>query len=89
MEDELMLVLSRKAGQKIVIGDGITVVVNRISGNRVSVGVEAPPEMHIVRGELQGREGVERPNSPSPVTDFHSAQPPIVESRSVNQPWRS
>ena len=48
-----MLVLSRKVGESIKIGDGITIVVNRISGNRVTLGLEAPREMRIVRGELK------------------------------------
>ncbi len=48
-----MLVLSRKAGQKIMIGDGISVVVNRVAGNRVAIGIEAPQGVRILRGELQ------------------------------------
>ena len=47
-----MLVLSRKAGERIVIGDSITLVVNRITGTRVSIGVEAPGDVRIMRGEL-------------------------------------
>jgi carbon storage regulator len=47
-----MLVLSRKAGERIRIGDDITIVVNRVVGSRVSVGIEAPPNVRIVRGEL-------------------------------------
>ncbi|HEX5443327.1 MAG TPA: carbon storage regulator [Pirellulales bacterium] len=47
-----MLVLSRKVGEKLVIGDGIVVTINRIVGQRVSVGVEAPPHVRIVRSEL-------------------------------------
>lgn len=47
-----MLVLSRKVGQQIKIRDDITIVVQRISGNRVSIGIEAPPECPILRGEL-------------------------------------
>jgi carbon storage regulator CsrA len=48
-----MLILSRKVGEKIVIGDGITVVVSRVSGDRVTLGFEAPPEVRILRGELR------------------------------------
>lgn len=48
-----MLVLSRKVGEKIVIGDNITLVISRIAGNRVSVGIEAPDDVHIMRGELE------------------------------------
>ena len=47
-----MLVLSRKIGEKLVIGDNITVVVSRVAGNRVTLGIEAPSDVRIVRGEL-------------------------------------
>lgn len=47
-----MLVLSRKVGQRIVIDDRITLVINRIAGNRVTIGIEAPDDVHIMRGEL-------------------------------------
>jgi carbon storage regulator CsrA len=48
-----MLILRRKVGEKIVIGDGIVVVVTRVSGARVTLGIEAPSAVHIVRGELR------------------------------------
>jgi len=48
-----MLILSRKVGEKIVIGDGITVVVSRVAGDRVTLGFEAPPDVRILRGELR------------------------------------
>jgi carbon storage regulator CsrA len=48
-----MLVLSRRIGEKLVIGDQITVTINRVSGNRVSLGIEAPPHVRVVRSELQ------------------------------------
>ena len=48
-----MLVLSRKKGEQIRIGDDIVITVHRVSGNRVSLGIEAPGSCRIVRGELQ------------------------------------
>jgi len=74
-----MLVLSRKAGERIRIGDNITIVVNRVVGSRVSVGIEAPPNVRIVRGELElfvddgaGREArVEKTASPVPMDAHH------------------
>jgi carbon storage regulator CsrA len=48
-----MLVLSRKTGEKIVIDNRITIVVNRISGNRVTLGIDAPSDVHVLRGELE------------------------------------
>lgn len=48
-----MLVLSRKVGERILIGDNVTITVVRILGGNVRLGVEAPPEMAIVRQELK------------------------------------
>jgi carbon storage regulator CsrA len=47
-----VLVLSRKVGQHLVIGGGIVVVVKRIAGHRVTLGIEAPGTVKIIRGEL-------------------------------------
>ena len=48
-----MLVLSRKEGERISIGDNITLIVSKVSGNRVTIGIEAPRDVKVVRGELQ------------------------------------
>jgi len=50
-----VLVVSRKVGQRILIGDKITVTVVKVSGGGVRIGVEAPPEMSIIREELAER----------------------------------
>jgi len=50
-----MLVLSRKVGERILIGDNISVTVVRITGGGVRLGVEAPPDMAVIRQELKGR----------------------------------
>ena len=51
-EENQMLVLSRKAGEQIKIGDDVTIVVRRVAGNRVTIGVDAPEEVRVLRGEL-------------------------------------
>ena len=48
-----MLILSRKPNQEIVINDNIRIVVTKVSGNRVSIGIEAPADMPILRGECR------------------------------------
>ena len=48
-----MLVLSRKAGERICIGEDISVTVVRISGGGVRIGIEAPKEMPVIREELK------------------------------------
>ena len=47
-----MLVLSRKVGDKLVIDGNITVEVVKISGNRISLGIVAPSNVKVLRGEL-------------------------------------
>jgi carbon storage regulator len=47
-----MLVLSRKVGERILIGDKIAVTVVKLGHGGVRIGVEAPEEMAIVREEL-------------------------------------
>lgn len=48
-----MLVLSRKSGQKLQIGDNITVTVLEVHGNVIRLGIEAPRDVRILRGELE------------------------------------
>jgi len=48
-----MLILSRKPREEIFIGDHIRLVIHQISGNRVSLGIQAPREVPVIRGELQ------------------------------------
>ena len=47
-----MLVLSRRVDERIQIGDDITIVLVRIQGEQVRIGIEAPREVVIARSEL-------------------------------------
>ena len=47
-----MLVVSRKVGERILIGDNISIMIVRIGPNTVRVGIDAPRDMNIVREEL-------------------------------------
>ncbi len=47
-----MLVLSRRESETLVIGGQILIRVNRIRGNKVAIGIEAPGDIKITRGEL-------------------------------------
>jgi|688.fasta_scaffold13688_3 carbon storage regulator len=59
-----MLVLSRKVGEKIVIGDNIVIEVVRVKGKRVTIGLVAPTAVPILRGELNRT-----------ITSNHSTEP--------------
>ena len=47
-----MLVLTRKQGQTIVIDDRIKITLVKVKGNAIRVGIDAPEEVAIRRGEL-------------------------------------
>jgi carbon storage regulator len=55
MEVLIMLVLSRKVGEKVVIDGCITVTVLAVDGNKVRLGITAPPEVLIDREEVHRR----------------------------------
>jgi carbon storage regulator len=48
-----MLVLSRKVGERILIGDQIAVTVVRVTNGGVRIGIDAPPDLPVVREELK------------------------------------
>ena len=62
-----MLVLTRKRGERIMIGDQITVLVSEIRGDKVRIGIEAPADVPVHREEVydeirrqrEGEAGVE------------------------------
>jgi len=54
-----MLVLTRKHQEQIRIGDNITVTVLKVKGNSVRLGIEAPRDIRVIRGELPAFEVIE------------------------------
>ena len=50
-----MLVLSRRESERIRLGDSIVITVVRLAGDRVRLGIEAPPDVLVLRGELETR----------------------------------
>ena len=47
-----MLVLSRKLKQEILIGENIKITVLKVKGNSIRLGIEAPRDVHVLRGEI-------------------------------------
>jgi carbon storage regulator len=74
-----MLVLRRKAGEAIVLNGVITIHVLAVEGERVKLGISAPPEVVIVRSELlEGQGGMP--------TATPTLQPPVL--RDAPRPFR-
>ena len=60
-----MLVLSRKHGERIHIGDDIFIEVRRVAGSRVTLAVSAPKQLRVLRGELlEAAKSFEQPETP-------------------------
>ena len=66
-----MLVLSRKLGEKIVIGDNIVVTVVKIDRNQIRIGIEAPHEVPVYREEIS-------PNRERAKDDVRTGQPVAI-----------
>ena len=48
-----MLILTRKTDEQILIGENITITLVRVRGNSVRIGIDAPRDVRVIRGELQ------------------------------------
>jgi carbon storage regulator len=89
-----MLVIARRKGQRVVIGDAIEVVVTQVSGHTVKLGIQAPAELIILRGEI--REAIEEANrlaaqsgdmDPAALTGANaSCAPPALEDDGLPTP---
>ena len=52
MEGFIMLVLSRKVGESILIGESIRITVVQVAKGHIRLGIDAPPEVIVLREEL-------------------------------------
>jgi len=80
-----MLVLRRKAGEAIVLNGTITIHVLAVEGERVKLGISAPPDVVIVRSELlEDQASVPGPDGASPGDD--AASPNGAQAHFSNRP---
>lgn len=61
-----MLVLSRRESERIKLGPSIVVTVVRVSGDKVRIGIEAPDDIVVLRGELEPHGESPAPAVPNP-----------------------
>ena len=78
-----MLVLSRKPGEKVIIGNGITVTVVSVLGNKVRLAFDAPDQVRILRAELLGGQDrlVPDPDLEGKPPEREDGTPDLAESR--------
>ncbi|MFO0850234.1 MAG: carbon storage regulator [Gemmataceae bacterium] len=80
-----MLVLTRKPGETIVIGDNIRLTVVALGPGRVKLGIEAPATVKIDREEIHTRKLEEEPTPSVVLHNRIAEQLPAIETR-VAQP---
>jgi carbon storage regulator len=69
-----MLVLSRKEKQTILVGDDIEITICRVSGRRVTIGLRAPDEVSIRRGEVRSVDDTAWSGQPGLLSRLHGAR---------------
>jgi carbon storage regulator len=67
-----MLVLSRKIGESIHIGDDIVIVISQVSGGHVRLGIEAPRSVNVCREEIW--RGKRHDQAVMPTSSIHRAR---------------
>ena len=81
-----MLILSRNAGQSIVVDGRIVVTVMRLEGETVKLGIEAPPDVPVHRQEVyeeiqsSNRQALTRQNVPLPKLPMTRKSKPAADS---------
>ena len=65
-----MLVLSRRVGETLIIGDNVTVTVLAVKGSQVRIGITAPTEVQVHREEIYQRILKERVNGSGRASDL-------------------
>ena len=64
-----MLIITRKLGEGITIGDNVELIINEITDGKVKIAIEAPKEVKILRKELVEAEAMNREAAQSVMVD--------------------
>ncbi len=62
-----MLALTRKIGERIIIGNNITITIVDIKGENIRIGIEAPRDIRVLRGEIYDAIVAENKKAANPV----------------------
>lgn len=83
-----MLVLTRKHQEKIRIGDNITITILKTKGKAVRIGIEAPNDIAVVRGELAAKDAAASDNSAASETPAVATRR-LLRNSPVTSSWKA
>ena len=75
-----MLILTRRVGESVVIGDDVSVTILGVKDNQVRIGVTAPMDVSVHRQEIYERIKKEEAGEPAPEQAPESGEPPTEET---------
>lgn len=86
-----MLVLTRKTTETIRIGNDVTITILRVKGQTVRVGIEAPRDVRVVRGELPTKDGDNETadeDEPTEKVEMPATDTLVIRDSAANEPQK-